>query len=1480
MSILGNPAAKPGSALQSLPPFLRIHVGEPFLVCGCGPSLNELPDPQRHLTIGVNDVGRLFDPTYLVVVNPRSQFKGDRFRYVQESNARALFTQLDLGRVRPPVVRFRLGKYGGTDVGAADVLHYTQNSPYVAVCLAAYMGAARIGLIGVDMTDHHFFAQTGRHPLAGRLREIDEQYGRLAAALAERGVELVNLSSISRLTSLPRCGASQFAEAESDEPTSMESSRGLRIVSYATTPVAGVPAILARSIAHTTEHSARCVWATADYGNGVRFTGDVEWSRAPAEAMQLLEQADLVIVHNGKVAPPHRRLLATKPVITMAHNYGWNVDMQFVERGWPGVVVGQYQATLPEFAGWAVVPNPIPLWEPGYTPGPKGDRLTIAFTPSGQHECYPHSHRLYWHAKGFKTTMAVLERLARRWSLDLQTTAPRQVSLDEALAMKRRAHLVIDECVTGSYHRNSLEGLAAGCIVINGLGLVPAIADAFRECAPNSSSLPFICCGLDDLERTLAALVEQGPGKLVEAGRANRAWMQAHWDFATQWERFWLPLVGTALERREAAGCPRGTATRPHTAIPPGAEPGHRGPRSLPESNDRTRAEFAAITPTSRIPTMVSIVVPHGGPDRLPLLTASLGSLRQCQGVGEIIVSEMGSEPVAGEVARDLADKHIFVRNDGPFERARSINVGLGVSEFDLVLWADNDLLYPPDFVAGAADELQERSLDYLIPFSSIGYLSEGDTHAVLAGVRVAADCTPVNVLYSGHRGPNPAGGTIGVVRRAFLARYGGFIEGFRGWGGEDNAWNWKAQLLGRLAATLYSDRHVHHLYHPNSGGYQQGRPGEENPYYAENVALMRRVFAVRNAKQFLHRFPPPTHWSCPWSTERRIVFLIDEATPGWAMLAREVRQAMQASYGLKVEVVAGPAALGYREIFAAADAVVTFGANAACVVLDGGAPEAARKLIAVTGGAESLNPILDRLQGSVGLHLEPADTDPAVAERLAVRLVPSLSLVLAGNGGSTAPAALRAASASGTQPGSETIPVWLYWEGPYPDWIRACHHTIAAHAPGVRLLTPESFDALRDQDRDIDLQRLHVAHRADFVRAFLLARYGGLWIDSDCLVLRSLQPILELIEEHGFVGHRERSGIISNGFMGARREYPIAMALYQRICRTLRSRRRLGWTTLGSDLLTEIVASGSVLWYELPCERIQPICWSDPGAFFATGDPRTHERVVDPDAFCYMLSNTEVTRYQATVPRGLLDPDSFFTYLVERSLADAAGDATRKHALPAGAVHAATAQVPYEQIFRGMSDVYRRFGDESLSGPGSSLGQTEAIRAQLPPLLRELGVRSLLDAPCGDFNWMKAVAFEVEEYVGVDILFDQIEQNRQRYGGPSRCFLRLDILRDELPAADCILCRDCLVHLSFEDVFRALCNFKRSGARYLVMTTFTAHRPNQDTTLGRWRPLNFELAPFNLPAPRRLINERCSETGGIYADKCLGLWGFADLLV
>lgn len=205
------------------------HHGETIIVCGCGESLNLLDTPDRYITIGVNDIGRRFHPNYLVVVNPRNQFKADRFHHVASTKAQYVFTQLpNLGIPNSNIVRFRLGKNGGTDFTDPQVLHYTKNSPYVALCLAVHMGARRIGLIGVDFTDNHFFANTGTHPLARNLASIDAEYRRLVEALRARGVEVFNLSPVSRLTSLPKQSLKSLAHDESDvliSKVSMEQAR-------------------------------------------------------------------------------------------------------------------------------------------------------------------------------------------------------------------------------------------------------------------------------------------------------------------------------------------------------------------------------------------------------------------------------------------------------------------------------------------------------------------------------------------------------------------------------------------------------------------------------------------------------------------------------------------------------------------------------------------------------------------------------------------------------------------------------------------------------------------------------------------------------------------------------------------------------------------------------------------------------------------------------------------------------------------------------------------------------------------------------------------------------------------------------------------------------------------------------------------------------------------------------------------------------
>jgi len=185
----------------------------------------------------------------------------------------------------------------------------------------------------------------------------------------------------------------------------------------------------------------------------------------------------------------------------------------------------------------------------------------------------------------------------------------------------------------------------------------------------------------------------------------------------------------------------------------------------------------------------------------------------------------------------------------------------------------------------------------------------------------------------------------------------------------------------------------------------------------------------------------------------------------------------------------------------------------------------------------------------------------------------------------------------------------------------------------------------------------------------------------------------------------------------------------------------------------------------------------------------------------------------------------------------------------------------------------------QSRSGLGSELSATAGVREQVPALLEALGAESLLDLPCGDFGWLSTVPLDLD-YTGGDIVPAIVDANTSRYVTPGsrRRFLTLDLTSDALPRADVVLCRDCLVHLSFAHVAQAFANLRRSGSTWLLTTTFLEHDVNADIVSGDWRMLNLERAPFDLPAPRHVLVEGCLESDGAYADKALGLWRVEEL--
>lgn len=197
------------------------------------------------------------------------------------------------------------------------------------------------------------------------------------------------------------------------------------------------------------------------------------------------------------------------------------------------------------------------------------------------------------------------------------------------------------------------------------------------------------------------------------------------------------------------------------------------------------------------------------------------------------------------------------------------------------------------------------------------------------------------------------------------------------------------------------------------------------------------------------------------------------------------------------------------------------------------------------------------------------------------------------------------------------------------------------------------------------------------------------------------------------------------------------------------------------------------------------------------------------------------------------------------------------------------------EDTFTLIHDENRWGSQESVSGDGSSLNQTIVVRRALPKIMRDLGITSLLDAPCGDFHWMQNVKFQSDvSYLGGDIVKSMIKKLQSTYGDDRRRFIALDIVNDKLPSSELWLCRDVLFHLSNDDIIKVMQNFVASEVKYLLTTTYNFVGHNADITSGGFRFINLSKAPFYLPRPLLAIDDYLAPE----PPRKLGLWTRKDV--
>jgi len=254
----------------------------------------------------------------------------------------------------------------------------------------------------------------------------------------------------------------------------------------------------------------------------------------------------------------------------------------------------------------------------------------------------------------------------------------------------------------------------------------------------------------------------------------------------------------------------------------------------------------------------------------------------------------------------------------------------------------------------------------------------------------------------------------------------------------------------------------------------------------------------------------------------------------------------------------------------------------------------------------------------------------------------------------------------------SKPMKIWMYWENlpgsQMPVYLKMCYEVAIKNCLEceVILVTPETLSKyLPNIPFDLNKIRLKadkvspIALKADYIRIALLEKYGGVWVDIDCIIFTDLGPLVrDILVEYDFYSMRktETNNVVSNGFMASRQQGTVVSQYLKTMTELIQDKIASGngfeWSEIGAGMLTPIAVEHRDICCFEPEKKIHPIHFEDSDIFWRCSDRLPLDDHIPDDAIAVMLYNKRFTDNQKLMTRRqILNSNCLLGALMRREL-------------------------------------------------------------------------------------------------------------------------------------------------------------------------------------------------------------------------------------
>lgn len=225
----------------------------------------------------------------------------------------------------------------------------------------------------------------------------------------------------------------------------------------------------------------------------------------------------------------------------------------------------------------------------------------------------------------------------------------------------------------------------------------------------------------------------------------------------------------------------------------------------------------------------VSFIIPHRGPERVPVLCKVIESVFAQEGVCvECLVVEQDQRPRIESLPDGVRHIHVPHPTDASgWHKSLAFNAGVRAAASEIVICHDGDVLVPCGYAHAMLRRFQ-MGLEVVFPQRFLFYMTRGQSDRLVRGGAIPTWLHPESIRQ------NWKGGTF-AIRRSAYARIGGFDERFVGWTGEDVEFFDRCRVLPGWFHGYIPFIHLWHAPQPTKMGVARDT----------NLRFFREVMAV-----------------------------------------------------------------------------------------------------------------------------------------------------------------------------------------------------------------------------------------------------------------------------------------------------------------------------------------------------------------------------------------------------------------------------------------------------------------------------------------------------------------------------------------------------------------------------------------------------------------------------------------------------------